>query len=707
MSSHAQASSIGGIRRKATGRGRIFRGVAVTRAFSLRPDGSGALALGSRPDVSGTPALGPGRFGAVALALAALALSLALVFVAGAQAASYTAGAPLSAPGALTSGVAVDQSSHDVYVTSCGVEEGLACNGGTGAFREFSSAGAALACSLEGSPQHPSSVAVDPVTGEVDVLALVGSEAILTEAEIFVYGANCGALQHEFQVKTSGVEPIPEPVGDSSGGVIVPVGSGFEGCSLSGACSELGASPGSIGAALNASGNLYLATGSRLECNAAGISEGKLVEYGPDGKGGFTESGAFAGLDGSAGHGEVSAVTVDKKTGQVFVGRGCGETFRVERYRAGGAKLDEFGAGLFSTGSEFVYNELAVDESTGKVYATDSGHQEVQTFGYSGVAFVSLGVSVGGEGSVVCEVEGHEEPCASEYETGTEITLKAVDGVHSKFVGWSNVTGSAEPACKNQRTCTFTISAASTARANIFEHPSVLTVFKGGNGQGTVSSLVPGTGVVCGPACEEGRVIVEEGQTVELEASPVTGSVFAGWIGCRHLTATTCQVKLGASEAEATAVFLPESKEGKQGSTGAQGAVGAQGAAGAKGATGAKGEQGTGGAAGAQGAVGPAGAPGAAGSQGPKGAPGPAGKVTCTVKQQGKKAKVTCTVKYPTPAKSSRVHSTLRWLLLHQGHVVAHGAGRSGPRIHLGALRRGRYVLYLGASHNGTVIHVR
>ena len=96
---------------------------------------------------------------------------------------------------------------------------------------------------------------------------------------------------------------------------------------------------------------------------------------------------------------------------------------------------------------------------------------------------------------------------------------------------------------------------------------------------------------------------------------------------------------------------------------------------------------------------------------GPQGKEGPAGaaaKVTCKITQaKNKKAKVTCTVKYAIPAKSSAVHRTVRWLLVGHGHVVAHGASRAAPRIQLGALHRGRYVLYLDGSHTGTVIHVR
>ena len=501
--------------------------------------------------------------------LGVAACAVVLLLASGAYAASYTPGSPLSAAaGKLVSGVAVDQSSHDVYVASCGVEEGLACNGGTGGFMEFSSAGSELVCSLEGAPAHPSSVAVDPVTGNVDVYALVGVEEILEESRVFVYGANCGAKQHEFSVSANGSTPPPQPTVDSFGDFLFPAVGSHESCSQSGTCSEAvsGGFEYGTGVAVDAPGDLYLASNRSVECAESG-AVGKLVEYAPDGKGGYSEVGAFAGLDGSAGHAEVTSVAVDRRTGQVFVGRGCGGSFKVERYRAGGAKIDEFGAGTFSFGSFFVYNELAVDESTGRVYATDSGHEKVQEFDYSGSAFLSLGTSVVGDGSVVCEVEGHEESCASEYETGTSITVKALPGAKARFLKWSDATGSAEAPCKSQTgvSCTFTLSAGSTVQAEFGAATATLTVEKQGAGTVEVASVQSGDGlesIACGSHCSE---LFDEGTIVELSATPATGSVFVGWgtvegdPGTCTGTASPCMVTLSeATKLTATAGLEPE-----------------------------------------------------------------------------------------------------------------------------------------------------
>ena len=93
--------------------------------------------------------------------------------------------------------------------------------------------------------------------------------------------------------------------------------------------------------------------------------------------------------------------------------------------------------------------------------------------------------------------------------------------------------------------------------------PEPLSVFKGGNGEGTVTSNP--TGISCGTEpCETN---FEKGEAVELEASPGTGSVFAGWLGCRHTGATTCTVTMSEAK-EVTAVFLAEGAPGAPGTNG-------------------------------------------------------------------------------------------------------------------------------------------
>ncbi|HSC21794.1 MAG TPA: hypothetical protein VLC07_08695 [Solirubrobacterales bacterium] len=202
-------------------------------------------------------------------------------------------------------------------------------------------------------------------------------------------------------------------------------------------------------------------------------------------------------------------------------------------------------------------------------------------------------------------------------------------------------------------------------------------------GQGSVSAdsgAISGC-TATGGTCEDEY---EGGTTVTLTATPAAGYVFAGWIGCRHVTANTCEVTVDA-ESEVTAVFL---KEGTTGATGPQGPAGPAGSNGSQGPVG------------ANGAKGDTGAPGATG---PQGAQGPAGKVkvTCKVKQKGKKVKITCKVKQGASASSSRVH----WRLTQGGQVVRHGASRRG-HFRLAGLRPGRYSLHVEGQSGSTAIVV-
>jgi streptogramin lyase len=128
------------------------------------------------------------------------------------------------------------------------------------------------------------------------------------------------------------------------------------------------------------------------------------------------------------------------------------------------------------------------------------------------------------------------------------------------------------------------------------------------------------------------------------------------------------------------------------------GPAGSQGPAGATGPAGSNGSNGANGAAGAEGPQGPA---GAAGPQGPA---GPAGKVTCTVKKKGAKVNVTCKVKGTSATASSS--RRVGWRLDRAGRTYAHGRTGNG-RLDLGHLRRGRYLLHVGAaSAPATVIVV-
>ena len=142
--------------------------------------------------------------------------------------------------------------------------------------------------------------------------------------------------------------------------------------------------------------------------------------------------------------------------------------------------------------------------------------------------------------------------------------------------------------------------------------PVHLSVFKGGTGNGTVSSSP--AGISCGSTCV-GEF--PEGTTVTLIATPGSGQVFAGWLGdCIPTSPISCETTLDG-DTGVTAVFLTNGVQGPSGTPGAPGLAGPQGPAGNGGAQGP---------AGAQGAPGPMGPAGERGPRGPRGKSAPACK---------------------------------------------------------------------------------
>lgn len=398
---------------------------------------------------------------------------------------------------------------------------------------------------------------------------------------------------------------------------------------------------------------------------------------------------------------------------------------------------------LADTGSEFAEwsEDCSGTDSNGCILTMDAEHNVNAEFNLEGPPpaefALNLSASGAGSGSFECSVNsGAAEPCASEYPEGAEVDVIAVPGSGSTFEEW---TGD----CTGTGSCVVTMNAEHSV-AGVFglEAPgpgSMLMVFV--TGEGSVSA---GSGTIAdctsvgGAACEG-----EYEGPVTLTGTPETGWVLAGWIGCRHASASTCQVTVN-EEKEVTAVFLQEGtpgtpgdpgkgivvgtatagecpeggvtvevegepttkqaicngelgEDGEPGKAGAPGSPGAPGPQGPQGLTGAGGAQGPAGAAGSKGDTGPAGPQGAAGQQGPA---GPKGQVTCKVQQQkGGKVKVTCTVKYQGGKSSAN------WRLTHGGQTLRRGNARNG-QVQLGDLSSGRYRLHVEGQKGSQLIVV-
>jgi Collagen triple helix repeat (20 copies)/Divergent InlB B-repeat domain len=359
----------------------------------------------------------------------------------------------------------------------------------------------------------------------------------------------------------------------------------------------------------------------------------------------------------------------------------------------------------------------------------------------------TLMVEVEGEGSVSaagsptpvsggianCEEVGGQ--CSAVYAEASRVTLTATAGGSSHFVGWTTMEGDAGTCVGASTSCEAGPLVGPTKLKAVFEATttSLLAVYV--TGSGTVSAdsgPIVGCTEAGGPACEgqyEGTVVLTE--------SPGAGDVFAGWLGCKHKTATQCEVELSGAK-EVYAVFLKEGTAGSPGSPGknialvaitsagleghcvgvggirievegepatrqyvCNGEHGLQGSPGTPGATGPQGPAGATGSTGAQGAT------GSAGPQGPAGPEGPAGKnakVTCKVQQNNgsTKARVTCTVKYQGgKAAGSAVH----WRLIKRGHVIRRGLlGPRHSRLDLSGLVAGEYRLHVEGQEGNQLI---
>jgi IPT/TIG domain/Collagen triple helix repeat (20 copies)/Divergent InlB B-repeat domain len=376
------------------------------------------------------------------------------------------------------------------------------------------------------------------------------------------------------------------------------------------------------------------------------------------------------------------------------------------------------GTSAFQPADNYLYRSPP-GTGTLTVEGEGSGSGEVANAGPSDSEFSRLWI---GEPPIACAYNGSTTSgtCTNQLASATyegEV-LKAIPSPGSKFIEWTAVEGllasslgveawchpgsepmSVEEEEAHARSCWVlnesSIGAGSgenvILKAVFALLPSFpLTVVL--TGHGTVTSSP--AGISCSTPAEECSEEFEEGTSVTLTEAPESGYTFAGWLGCKHVTATTCTVTMTEAK-EVTAVFL------ENGAQGVPGAPGAPGTPGAPGAPGAPGTNGTNGKDGANGATGPT------GSQGPAGAPGRDAKVTCIVKKKGTKVKVTCKVKLVASASSSSV----KWRLMRAGRSYAHGStrarrGNAGVQLDLSNLKPGRYLLRIQGQKGGTWIAV-
>lgn len=143
-----------------------------------------------------------------------------------------------------------------------------------------------------------------------------------------------------------------------------------------------------------------------------------------------------------------------------------------------------------------------------------------------------------GTGTVVSTPTGINcgSTCSAPYTSGTSVSLSVTPAAGSVFAGWTG-------ACTGTGACVVSMTAAKsvTATFNKTTATYVLGVTKAGTGNGSVASSP--VGISCGTTCSASYL---SGTTVTLTATPITGSVFAGWSGACTGTAS-CVVSMTAA----------------------------------------------------------------------------------------------------------------------------------------------------------------
>ena len=130
--------------------------------------------------------------------------------------------------------------------------------------------------------------------------------------------------------------------------------------------------------------------------------------------------------------------------------------------------------------------------------------------------------------------------CATQtasYNHGQAVILNAAPAANATFTGWSG------GGCTGTGPCTTTVTAATAVTATFTLNTYTVTIVKGGNSTGTVSSAP--AGIDCGTDCDEAYLATT---SVTLTAVPGPNTVFTSWSGGGCSGAVpTCTITVGAN----------------------------------------------------------------------------------------------------------------------------------------------------------------
>jgi hypothetical protein len=278
-----------------------------------------------------------------------------------------------------TLGVAIDEKTGDLYLGNTNPNAGV---------EVFTGLGQQIAAFNVGvsSPEGFSGTAVDPVTGNLYAVAYYGKDIVTLAPD--------GKRVSYFSIEGSGDRnngafTVVQIASDSAGNVYLPNAPNNEVQKFSPTGGVLATFTGSgaealkepTGVAVDSSGDVYVADNGN----------GRVEEFSPGGAfimalgtgvnqttGGSICTAASGNTCGPGSDGSES-VAVDN-AGDVFVGDDSGSGFHVVIYGPTGEKLDDFGLGTIGISSFWDFDSLAV-ASSGLVYVTDSGNEEMWIYG--------------------------------------------------------------------------------------------------------------------------------------------------------------------------------------------------------------------------------------------------------------------------------------------------------------------------------------
>ena len=278
-------------------------------------------------------------------------------------------------------GVAVDQSTGDVFAT------GLVdfSTGELGRIDKFDASGKLISPPSPVGEGHYAGPAVNPTNGDVYVVNNVENEGEFTEVAIETYDQSSGALLSSFSVPKSnnvffGTVTAVQIAADAAGDVYVPVTSANEvqKYSPSGTLlqtftgSGAGTLQGPTGVTVDSSGNVWVADTNDNRIEELSPSDTPLDEI-------KSEGVHAVALDPD---GDVFAVV---SNGADFCGSLAPPCSHLVEYSSTGARLADIGAGELSNEFDHLQfglsSALAINDTTGRVYVTDSSNSRIWVFG--------------------------------------------------------------------------------------------------------------------------------------------------------------------------------------------------------------------------------------------------------------------------------------------------------------------------------------